>query len=206
MGDHVNDQTPQDKSNDALGDELIARGSSTTMRVALAYKHNLDVDVMRILAEDASFDVRITLMGNPNVPEDLLWEGGYSFMESIRAAVARNPSSPPALVHMLAGDDSRLVRDWARSNVSFVPGSKVKRLPNILLHPDLPPEVMERIVLSGDVRTKFALMKNPVVPIRFIRLLMIQEVGEMSFLALDAMMDRAETNENFDLDEEWEEQ
>ncbi|MBI3961905.1 MAG: hypothetical protein HY335_04055, partial [Deinococcus sp.] len=61
-------------------------------------------DVLRELANNGDWRVRLAVAGNPVAPEDVLSRLAKDLESSVRRSVAANPGTPLAVLHALVGD------------------------------------------------------------------------------------------------------
>lgn len=109
---------------------------------------DLPFPLLRRLAQDPAWHVRLHLAGNPHAPPEVLASLAGDEDATTRQEVARHHRTSPAILAALAQDESDEVREAA------------------LCHRDTPPEALERLHLTGGNGAAWDLASHPNTPAR----------------------------------------
>jgi hypothetical protein len=107
-------------------DVLLLARSCPGSRLAIA-SVTKSSDVLRLLSQDFSGDVREAVADNPKTPADTLAALSSDQVPSVRMAVASNAKTPADRLAGLAGDRVNYVR-WSVAHNESTPPAVLKRL------------------------------------------------------------------------------
>ena len=130
---------------------------------------NVLPEVLSILAEDKSVDIRVRVAGNPNTLPDTLEILAIDKNVDVRASVAGNPNTLPDTLEFLAEDKSVDVRASVAENPKTLPDTleilaidkNVDVRASVAGNPNTPPDTLEILAKDEDQHVRYYVAKNP---------------------------------------------
>jgi hypothetical protein len=135
----------------------LAADLEAEVRTKIAANPQTPVPTLETLTTDASVEVRLSVLNNPQTPASIRQDLEDIFGRKPIATTIDTLSDLPRIYDPANDDVITILTEYARSKNAFV------RLVS-LLHPLMPPEVIERASSSACWSDRYAVAKNPAAP------------------------------------------
>lgn len=172
--------------------EALLGHRDSPIRVKAAAHPQLSPDRLRALSQYQDEEICLGVASNRNTPPDIL-SAIYKKSLRVRSAVASNPSAPPSLLVLLAGDFAV----WAQ--VANNPGAPATLLTQLATHESLdvrenvarnsaaPLSVLQLLAKDKDYEVRETLAENPTTPTDILELLLQDEDKDVRELATESL-------------------
>ncbi|MCJ8280136.1 MAG: hypothetical protein MJK14_09540 [Rivularia sp. ALOHA_DT_140] len=138
--------------------QRLIRDGGDTAHYFLARRFDLPADLLAQIAQSDEFKIREAVAQNPNASSTTLEQLAQAPELKLRITVAQNPNTPIYILDKLAKDENSLVRMQIASRTSLsletlielASDEKSEVRKKAFQNPNLPKEVVERILCSED--------------------------------------------------------
>ncbi|GGA06766.1 hypothetical protein [Okeania sp. KiyG1] len=140
----------------------LARDPSVSVRCKLArkiFRRQTPVEILEMLADDESEEVRKLVAENPDTPVETLVKLANDSSKSVKEKLVSNSKTPVEILEILADDESEKIRQLVAKN-SHTPVETLVKLANdsskyvkqkLVSNPNTPVEILERLGLEEKI-------------------------------------------------------
>jgi len=163
--------------NPIIGSSVVdIKTMSLNEKVNLANDFDTSHEILRELAKDKDFHIRLLVAENPNIPEDVLWDLAADENKGVKTSIAGNPSTPIDVLLELSEDADMDVRkyvarvsanadDWDWTDKDKNLRARVE----VAANPNTPEDTLANLAQDTDIRVRGNVAANPNTPVDVLR-------------------------------------